>query len=191
MPCSLELDIILGQCWPISLGRSYATSMVDASFYVSLQSLQTSAPLTGISSDWFHFHRLHVCCCYRTHCSVHGHSNSWLGWRFRGITISLRYLVRSFSRYIVYLLICTISHGIFIDPIVWVVAAEIFPSHLRAYGTGIAIAGVTAVDILWLQLAPTAARTIGWKYYLVFIALGIVHAVYFYFFLPEVSPVQG
>lgn len=51
---------------------------------------------------------------------------------------------------------------------------------------GIAISSVTLVDILWLQLAPTAARTIGWKYYLVFIALGIVHIIYFWFRLPEV-----
>jgi predicted MFS family arabinose efflux permease len=67
------------------------------------------------------------------------------------------------------------------------VAAEVFPSHLRADGTAISIALVTAADILWLQLAPTAASTIGWKYYLVFIALGIVHIIYFWFKLPEVS----
>jgi hypothetical protein len=42
-------------------------------------------------------------------------------------------------------------------------------------------------DILWLQLAPTASATIGWKYYLVFIALTAVHLVYFWFRLPEVS----
>lgn len=79
------------------------------------------------------------------------------------------------------------SHGVFIDPHCWVVAAEVFPSHLRAQGTSIAIALVTLADVLWLQLAPTAARTIGWRYYLVFIALGIVHTIYFWFWLPEVN----
>lgn len=79
------------------------------------------------------------------------------------------------------------SHGAFIDPNCWVVAAEVFPSHLRAQGTSIAIALVTTADVLWLQLAPTAALTIGWRYYLVFIALGIVHTIYFWFFLPEVN----
>lgn len=65
-------------------------------------------------------------------------------------------------------------------------AAEIFPSHLRSQGNAIAVAGVTLADLLWLQLAPTAQMKIGWKYYLVFICLGIVHIIYFYFRLPEV-----
>ena len=43
-------------------------------------------------------------------------------------------------------------------------------------------------DLLWLQLAPTAQATIGWQYYIVFIVLTTVHAVYFWFYLPDVSP---
>jgi hypothetical protein len=42
------------------------------------------------------------------------------------------------------------------------------------------------VDTLWLDLASTAMATIGWKYYLIFLCLGIVHLVFFYFKLPEV-----
>ena len=79
------------------------------------------------------------------------------------------------------------SHGICIDPIVWVVAAEVFPTHLRGQGAAISMSAVFLVDVLWLQLAPTATATIGWKYYLVFIALGVVHSIFFWFKLPEAS----
>ncbi|KEF51066.1 uncharacterized protein A1O9_12882 [Exophiala aquamarina CBS 119918] len=75
----------------------------------------------------------------------------------------------------------------FIEVNCWTVATEIFPSHLRPQGTGIAIAALMLTDLLWLQLAPTAQSTIGWKYYIVFIVLTAAHAVYFYFELPEAS----
>jgi hypothetical protein len=42
-------------------------------------------------------------------------------------------------------------------------------------------------DTLWLDLAATAQAKIGWKYYLVFLCLGIVHFVFLWFKLPEVS----
>jgi MFS family permease len=90
-----------------------------------------------------------------------------------------------------FLFLYVFCYGTFIDPNVWVIAAEVFPSHLRADGTAISIALVMAADILWLQLAPTAASTIGWKYYLVFIALATVHTIYFWFRLPEVSVFQA
>lgn len=66
-------------------------------------------------------------------------------------------------------------------------ATEIFPSHLRSVGSGMGISTFMLVNILWLQLAPTAQSTIGWKYYLVFIALTVVHIIYFWFRLPEVG----
>ncbi len=53
-------------------------------------------------------------------------------------------------------------------------------------GTGIAMSGLFLADTLWLQLASTAMATIGWKYYLVFLCLGVVHTIYLYFKLPEV-----
>lgn len=46
---------------------------------------------------------------------------------------------------------------------------------------------VFLADTLWLQLEPTANATIGWKYYLVFVALTAVTAVWFWFKLPEVG----
>ena len=79
------------------------------------------------------------------------------------------------------------SYATFIDVNIWTVASEVFPSHLRSQGTGIGISTFMLVSILWLQLAPTVQAIIGWKYYLVFIALTVVHIVYFWFKLPEVS----
>ena len=48
------------------------------------------------------------------------------------------------------------------------------------------MSGLFLADTLWLQLASTAMATIGWKYYLVFLCLGVVHTIYLYFKLPEV-----
>lgn len=44
-------------------------------------------------------------------------------------------------------------------------------------------------DLLWLNLLPTATATIGWKYYLVFVSLAVVHTVYLIFYLPEVCAI--
>lgn len=74
-----------------------------------------------------------------------------------------------------------------IDCNMFVVASEIFPSHLRSQASAIAISGIFFVDTLWLCLQPTALATIGWKYYVVFLCLGIVHTIHLYFYLPEVS----
>jgi hypothetical protein len=76
-------------------------------------------------------------------------------------------------------------YGGAIDVNQFTVATEIFPSHLRSMGTGIAMSGLFLADTLWLQLSSTMA-TIGWKYYLVFLCLGVVHTIYLYFNLPEV-----
>jgi hypothetical protein len=43
-----------------------------------------------------------------------------------------------------------------------------------------------STDLLWLQLSGTATATIGWKYYIVFIALTFVHIIHLWFKLPEV-----
>jgi hypothetical protein len=49
-----------------------------------------------------------------------------------------------------------------------------------------AISGLFLADILWLNLLPTATATIGWKYYLVFVCLAVVHTIYLVLCLPEV-----
>lgn len=78
------------------------------------------------------------------------------------------------------------SYGGCIDVNQFTIASEIFPSHLRAQGTAIAMSFLFLADTLWLDLAATASARIGWKYYLVFLCLGFVHLVFLYFKLPEV-----
>lgn len=75
----------------------------------------------------------------------------------------------------------------FIDVNQFIVASEIFPSHLRSQASSISISAIFLADVLWLELTPTAQTAIGWHYYLVFICLGVVHTVHLYFSLPEVS----
>ncbi|KAK5459528.1 hypothetical protein LTS15_003656 [Exophiala xenobiotica] len=86
-----------------------------------------------------------------------------------------------------FLFLYVTAYGGAIDVNQFTVATEIFPSHLRSMGTGIAMSGLFLADTLWLQLASTAMTTIGWKYYLVFLCLGVVHTIYLYFNLPETT----
>ncbi|KAK5311282.1 hypothetical protein LTR93_011775 [Exophiala xenobiotica] len=87
---------------------------------------------------------------------------------------------------IVFLFLYALSYSC-IDTSQFSVAAEIFPSHLRSRGTSFAISLLFLADTLWLELGATAMQTIGWKYYLVFVSLGVVHTVYLFFKLPGTS----
>ncbi len=51
----------------------------------------------------------------------------------------------------------------------FVYMGEIFPTHLRAKGIALGMAGLCATNIIWLQVAPLAFETIKWKFYLCFI----------------------
>ena len=75
--------------------------------------------------------------------------------------------------------------NLFLEAISWYYASEIFPTHLRAKGMTISVVGFCMIDILWLELAPTAFRTIGWKYYLVFLCLSVFGAAVIYFTFPD------
>ncbi|OQV03232.1 hypothetical protein CLAIMM_08301 [Cladophialophora immunda] len=88
-----------------------------------------------------------------------------------------------------FLFLYVAGYGSMIDVNQFTVISEIFPSHLRGEAASISIGSLLLVDVLWLELQPVASRTIGWKYYLVFAAMGIAHTVYLYFFLPETSGV--
>ena len=54
-----------------------------------------------------------------------------------------------------------------IDICCFIVAAEIFPNHLRSKGTTLAFAVCALTNLVFLQAAPTALAGIGWKYFLV------------------------
>jgi hypothetical protein len=75
--------------------------------------------------------------------------------------------------------------NLFLEGIAWYYPAEIFPTHLRAKGMTLSVIGFCVVDILWLEIAPTAIAEIGWKYYLVFISLSVPGAAILFFFYPD------
>ncbi|KAF2494373.1 MFS transporter [Lophium mytilinum] len=77
------------------------------------------------------------------------------------------------------------AFNMFLEGISWYYPAEIFPTHLRAKGMTLAVIGFCMVDILWLELAPTAIADIGWKYYLVFICLSVFGAATVFFLYPD------
>ena len=72
-----------------------------------------------------------------------------------------------------------------LDGTQFVYVGEIFPTHLRAKGMSIACAGIAVMNIMWLQVAPTAFATIGWKFYLCFIIPGTVWALIIWFCFPD------
>ncbi|KAH6871232.1 major facilitator superfamily transporter sugar, partial [Thelonectria olida] len=78
-----------------------------------------------------------------------------------------------------------VCYNSFIDLNQFTIATEIFPTHVRNQASSVAISGLLLADILWLNLLPTATATIGWKYYLVFVCLAVVHTIYLIFNLPE------
>lgn len=67
----------------------------------------------------------------------------------------------------------------------FVFLSEIFPTHLRAKGISLGMAGLNVINIVWLQVAPTAFKNIGWKFYLCFIVPGTVMALIILYWFPN------
>jgi hypothetical protein len=62
---------------------------------------------------------------------------------------------------------------------------EIWPTHLRAKGMALGMAGLCATNIVWLQVAPLAFESIGWKFYLCFVIPSFVCGVTIWFWFPD------
>ncbi|KAI9743682.1 MAG: hypothetical protein M1818_002998 [Claussenomyces sp. TS43310] len=76
-------------------------------------------------------------------------------------------------------------YGIFLDGPGYFYVSEIFPTHLRAKGATICVAAYSLINIMWTQVSPIAFASIGWKFYMVFIACCVVAAVIMYFTFPN------
>lgn len=72
-----------------------------------------------------------------------------------------------------------------VDATTYIYASEIFPTPVRAKGLSISISGLFVATIVFLQSAPTAFAEIGWKYYLVFIAITTILFVVVWVWFPE------
>ena len=72
-----------------------------------------------------------------------------------------------------------------IDGVQFCSLSEIFPTHIRAKGVVVGVATICAINILWLQVAPIAFNTIGYKFYMVFCIPGAFAAAWLWFFFPN------
>ena len=91
---------------------------------------------------------------------------------------------------VAFIFIYSALYAVFFNSTLYTVAAEMFPQHLRGYGTGVA-AFCQSVSGIWIgQVTPFAFDAITWKYYFVFIgsllALGALYA----FFLVETNNIS-
>ncbi|GAB7356255.1 hypothetical protein MBLNU459_g7068t2 [Dothideomycetes sp. NU459] len=86
---------------------------------------------------------------------------------------------------VAFLYIYIFVYGLFLDGPGYYYAIELFPTHLRAKGATCCIASFSLVNIMWLQVAPVAFSSIGWKFYLVFIGCALVSAVIMYTSFPD------
>lgn len=55
--------------------------------------------------------------------------------------------------------------------------AEIWPSHVRSQGFAIAMAVLSATNLMWLQATPHAISAISWRWYLVFTCIPAAAAI--------------
>ena len=72
-----------------------------------------------------------------------------------------------------------------LDGAAYYYVTEIWPTHLRSHGLGIAVASLCCTDIIYLQCAPLAFAQVGWKYYLVFIIVPTLGGAYIWWSFPD------
>ncbi|EXJ77502.1 hypothetical protein A1O3_09728 [Capronia epimyces CBS 606.96] len=67
----------------------------------------------------------------------------------------------------------------------WAYLGEIFPTHIRSKGYCLAISTLALSNVCFTQAAPTAFRTVGWKFYLLFIILTFIGGFVSIFTFPD------
>ncbi|KAI9764617.1 MAG: hypothetical protein M1839_005803 [Geoglossum umbratile] len=80
-------------------------------------------------------------------------------------------------------------YGCGIDGAGVVFYAEVFPNHARAKGVALSIATIALTDLVYLQVTATAFANIGWKFFLVFIGVSSLGAIWIYLCIPETKGV--
>ncbi|KAH0830956.1 MFS sugar transporter [Fonsecaea pedrosoi] len=76
-------------------------------------------------------------------------------------------------------------YGFGIDPTIYVYMSELFPTHVRSQGVAMGLASFLGSALVYNEVAGTAFATIGWKYYLVFIAVTLAGLPFLLFCCPE------
>ena len=86
---------------------------------------------------------------------------------------------------VAFLFLIELPYDFFLNGMQFIYISEVWPMHLRAKGMSLGVAMISLMNIVWLQSAPTAFANIGWKFYLVFIIISSLGAVWSWFVLPE------
>lgn len=68
----------------------------------------------------------------------------------------------------------------------YVYSSEIWPTHLRSEGSTIAFASFFANAVAYSAPITLALKNIGWKYFMVFVAVTVVTSIMIHFYFPEV-----
>lgn len=66
--------------------------------------------------------------------------------------------------------------GLFVEGVGFCYIAEIWPNHTRGEGYALGMFSLCVSSIIWLQSAPTAFDSIGWKFYIIFIVFDALAA---------------
>ncbi|KIX07218.1 uncharacterized protein Z518_01871 [Rhinocladiella mackenziei CBS 650.93] len=83
----------------------------------------------------------------------------------------------------IYLLNCFYQLGL--DGVQFAFLGEIFPNQIRAKGMVVGVATICAINILWLQVAPVAFKTIDFYFYMVFFIPGFICTAILWFMYPD------
>ncbi|KAH0837179.1 hypothetical protein AYO21_08164 [Fonsecaea monophora] len=84
-----------------------------------------------------------------------------------------------------FLFLFVFFYGGSMDATSYVYCSEIFPTPLRAQGTGFSVAGLFTATLIYTQTAPVAFAEVGWKFYILFIILPLLGAALMWKFFPE------
>src|ERR1700761_7779273 len=84
-----------------------------------------------------------------------------------------------------FLFLFVFFYGGTMDATSYVYCSELFPTALRAQGTGFSVAGLFTATLIYTQAAPSAFSAVGWKFYILFIILPIIGAGLMWKFWPE------
>ncbi|KAL2851878.1 general substrate transporter [Aspergillus pseudoustus] len=76
-------------------------------------------------------------------------------------------------------------YGLCLDATCYVYCVEIFPTHIRAMGTGISMFTQACATLIYTQSAPAAFGNVGWRYYFVFFLVPLAGVPFVWKFFPE------
>lgn len=75
-----------------------------------------------------------------------------------------------------------VCFGLFVEGLGFCYVADIWPTFARGEGYAIGICTLCLSSIIWLQSAPTAFESIGWKIYINFIVFDALAMVVVWFY---------